>query len=210
MDDYSCRSCGDYLTGRQKLFCSEKCRKRHARAEARFKGMNAAEADRRAREERAADEKRWAEKAAQEECVRAQRGCPCPVCGERIQRARGERRGRIKTYCSVACRSKAQRERIRQQQSERETVDAFDLFLAQCTQENEGHRLTYGAKLSSFNERIERLEETALRAAELAAENDDPHRCNTLLRDVAELRDKVNAMYAEIEKPCPDWGIFFV
>lgn len=89
-------------------------------------------------------------------------------------------------------------------------LDQYDLLLAQCTQENEVRRLTYGAKLSAFNERIERLEETTWRAVELAVESGDPHRCNSLLRDVAEMRDKVNAMYAEIEKPCPDWDRFFV
>ena len=86
----------------------------------------------------------------------------------------------------------------------------IDRAIERVFTDNEERRTLYGAYLAEMEERLQKTEEDALTAYEGYAERATARGSgigNTLA--VAErIRAEVNELWAEIDKPAPDWSLF--
>lgn len=75
---------------------------------------------------------------------------------------------------------------------------------------NEERRAWYGSQLAGMEEPLQRAEDDALTAYEGFTERGTLKNSGMgrILAGTERLRAEVNAMWAEIEKPAPDWSVF--
>ncbi|MCF4136766.1 hypothetical protein L1856_07685 [Streptomyces sp. Tue 6430] len=84
-------------------------------------------------------------------------------------------------------------------------MNEFDDVIGKIFRDNEERRIAYGVRLAEIEERLERAEADVLKAFEGAADHSG---MGGLLRRAERLRAGANELWAEIEKPAPDWTLF--
>ncbi|MGW3730382.1 hypothetical protein [Streptomyces sp. NPDC000851] len=89
-------------------------------------------------------------------------------------------------------------------------MNDIDDLIGQIFRDNEERRAWYGIRLADIEGRLQRAEEDALTAYEGFADRGTvkDSGMGDLLAEQERLRAEVNAMWAELDKPAPDWSLF--
>lgn len=88
-------------------------------------------------------------------------------------------------------------------------MEDFDEMLAGALSEEESRRFRHWAMAADVEDVLTELERKIWLAVEQSCADGEPNKHVHLLKRLAEFREQVNILWAEIEKPFPDYSVFY-